>query len=208
MQKYQKNIQQIGGIAAGMNVAVTVTTLIVAIGFIGPAALADPNILMDLAIRNPVPLIVQDVLKLVSAGIGVILILALHNRLRNDYPRLMRAATVFGLLSVLCLLINAGLSLYSVSHAASFMEEKIELGKQLNGLINLLGMAVIAINGLWYLLVSWAALKTGGLPRRLSYLGLTMGGLSLLPPLGILVLVLGIPWSVGLGKMLLKKDLL
>lgn len=223
MQKYQINIQQIGGTAAFMNVAVTMATLIVAFGFIGITALSDPNKLIELAIHNPAPLVIQDGLKLVSSGIAIVLILALHNRLRDDFPKLMRTAIWFGLFSVLCLLINAGLSLLMVAQAGGFFQGQtwasnlfqmifqhqrttvfVLLGF-LNGLINILGMAVIAINGVWYLLVSWAALKADSLPRWVSYLGMTMGGLSLLPPLGILVLFLGIPWSFGLGGTLLKK---
>lgn len=226
MQKRRINIQQIGGTAAFINVAVTIATLIVAFGFIGVAALSDPNKLMELAIRNPAPLIVQDVLKLVSSGIAVVLILALNNRLRDGFPKLMRIAIWFGLISVLCLLINAMLSLLMVAQAVDVFREQtwannlvyvmfqqqrttvFVLQGFLNGLVNALGMAVIAINGVWYLLVSWAALKTNSLPRWVSYLGMTMGGLSLLPPLGILVLFLGIPWSFGLGGALLKNDLL
>ena len=223
MQKHRINIQQIGGTAAFMNVAVTMATLIVAFGFIGVAAHSDPNKLMELAIHNPVPLIVQDVLKLVSSGIAVVLILALHNRLRDDFPKLMRTAIWFGFISVLCLLINAVLSLLMLAQATNIFQEQTWINNLvwmifqqqkttvfvllgfLNGLINMLGMAVIAINGVWYLLVSWAALKANSQPRWVSYLGMTMGGLSLLPPLGILVLFLGIPWSFGLGGTLLKK---
>lgn len=226
MQRRQINIQQIGGTAAFMNVAVTIVTLIVALGLIGVTALSDPNKLTELAIRNPAPLIVQDVLKLVSSGIAVVLILALNNRLRDDFPKLMRTAAWFGLISVLCLLINAALSLLMVAQAANIFQEQTWINNLaytmfqqqrmtafvlqgfLNGLINALGMAVIAINGVWYLLVSWAALKTNSLPRWVSYLGMTMGGLSFLPPLGILVLFLGIPWSFGLGGTLLKNNLL
>ncbi|MCC6498881.1 MAG: DUF4386 family protein [Anaerolineales bacterium] len=225
MQRHQINLQQIGGTAALINVAVTVVTLIVALGFIGAAALADPNKLMELAVRNPTPLIVQDALKVVSAGIAVVLILVFHSRLQNDFPRLVRAATCFGFLSVMCLLVNAGLSLALVTQAVNVPQEQTGLNSplsmlldrrgtadlaaqgSLNGLINLLGMAVILVNGLWYLLVSWASLKTNRLPRWINYLGLTMGGLSLLPPLGIFVLVLGIPWSFGLGRALLNKEM-
>lgn len=225
MQRHQINLQQIGGTAALINVAVTVVTLIVALGFIGAAALADPNKLMELAVRNPTPLIVQDALKVVSAGIAVVLILVFHSRLQNDFPRLVRAATCFGFLSVMCLLVNAGLSLALVTQAVNVPQEQTGLNSplsmlldrrgtadlavqgSLNGLINLLGMAVILVNGLWYLLVSWASLKTNRLSRWINYLGLTMGGLSLLPPLGIFVLVLGIPWSFGLGRALLNKEM-
>lgn len=223
MQKYQINIQKIGGIVALINVVVVVVTLVVALGFIGAAALADPNKLVELAIRNPSLLIIQDVLKFFSAGVAVILIVVLHNRFANYYAGLMRVATLFGTLSVLCLIINAGLSMFIVTKTANLSQEQSWMGNAmhalvsqqriltffvqgyLHGVINLLGMAVIFFNGFWYLLVSWVSLKTHSFPKWHSYLGLTMGGLSLLPPLGIIVLLLGIPWSVGLGRILLEK---
>lgn len=223
MQKHKINIQQIGGTAAFMNAAAIMATLIVAFGFIGPAVISDPNKFMGLAIHNPAPLIAQDVLKLASSGLAIILVLALHNRLRDDFPKLMRTAIWFGFISVLCLLINAGLSLLMLAQTINIFQEKTWLSNIvhmmfqqqkmtvfvlqgfLNGLINALGMAVIVINGVWYLLVSWAALKANSLPRWVNYFGMTMGGLSFLPPLGILVLFLGILWSFGLGRALLKK---
>jgi hypothetical protein len=74
------------------------------------------------------------------------------------------------------------------------------------GVIGLLGIAVIFLNGVWYILISWSALKYNRLPKPLSYLGLGMGLLSLLPPLGILVLLFGVVWSLWLGQVLLKSE--
>lgn len=191
-------LQKIGGLAAFANALIGAGALVVAIGLIGPAALADPGKLADLAIHNPAPLIIQDALKLASAVTACVLIAALFNRLRTGFPAVMVIASSFGLLSVLCLLANAGLSLFVLSQTARGMAA----GAQLQGLIGLLGMAVIVANGVWYLLVGWAALKAGRLPRPLCYLGVGMGGLSLLPPLGIVVLLLSLAWSVWLGLVL------
>jgi hypothetical protein len=68
---------------------VAVATLVVAIALIGPSALADPSKLVDLAIHNPAPLIIQDGLKFVSAAIASVLILALASRLRRDNSTLL-----------------------------------------------------------------------------------------------------------------------
>ena len=206
MQTHQTSLQKIGGLTAFANALLGAGTLVVAIGLIGPAALADPNKLVELAINNPSPLIIQDLLKLASAATAIVLIVVLFNRLRGGSPITMGVASLFGLLSVLCLLANASLSLFAVSQATNFAQGRPELGAQLNGIIGLLGMAVIVVNGLWHLLVGWTALKTERLPRRLSYLGLVMGGLSLLPPLGVIVLLLGVGWSVWLGRLLLRNS--
>jgi hypothetical protein len=71
------------------------------------------------------------------------------------------------------------------------------------------------LGGLWALLVSLAALRAGGLPRGLNYLGLLVGAvgiLSLVPGLtALLTGVFGltqIVWFVGLGIVLLRSNVL
>ncbi|MCC6189148.1 MAG: DUF4386 family protein [Anaerolineales bacterium] len=205
MQTYWLNTQRVGGLAAYVNALLAIAALVVLFGLIGPAALTDNTQLVELAINNPAPLVIQDLLKFTSAAVASVLVVALFNRLRGEAPAVMGWATLFGFLSILCLLANASLSLYAVSQAANSAQGQAELGKQLNGLAGLVGLAVIAVNGLWYLLVSWSALKTNQLPRPLSYLGLVMGGLSLLPALGIIVLLLSVVWSAWLGQTLLRS---
>ena len=51
------------------------------------------------------------------------------------------------------------------------------------------------VGGLWVLLVSWAALRAGGLPRALNYLGLVIGVagiLTVVPALGELGAIFGL----------------
>ncbi len=199
------NIQKLGGLAAVLNAVVAVAMLVVAIVLIGPSTLAHPGKLVDLAIHNPTPLIIQDALKFALAALASVLILALANRLRGHTPTLILVATIFGFLSVLGLVANAALSLYAISQAASSAPGASAVGNQLNGLIGVLALAVIVLNGVWYFLVSWSALKSHRLPQPLSYLGLGMGILSFAPPLGIIVLLLSTIWSLWLGQLLLKE---
>ena len=72
-------------------------------------------------------------------------------------------------------------------------------------MIGLLALGAIVLDGVWLLLISWIALKHQQLPKRLCYLGLGMGVLSLVPPLGIIVLLLGIVWSGWSGRVFLKS---
>jgi hypothetical protein len=199
------HLQKLGGIAAFINVIVVMATLATVIFLIGFSALVDPNQLIDLAIYNPAPLLIQDGLKFVSAGISSVLILALRNYLRRDDPALLSVATGFGFLSVLCLVGNATLSLYAISQASTYNQESLS-GNHLSSMIGILAVAAISLDGLWLLLVSWTALKSQQLTNPLCYLGLGMGVLSLVPPLGIIVLILSIVWSVWMGQVLLKEE--
>jgi len=69
------------------------------------------------------------------------------------------------------------------------------------------------LGGLWALLVSLAALRTGGLPRGLNILGLLVGAvgiISIIP--GLIDLMIGvfglsqIIWFVWLGILLLRSN--
>lgn len=67
------------------------------------------------------------------------------------------------------------------------------------------------LGGLWVSLVSWAALRSGGLPRALNYLGLVVGLFGLLSALPGLLMLNGlfgmsqIAWFVWPGIVLLRS---
>ncbi|MDY6784478.1 MAG: hypothetical protein SW833_18330 [Cyanobacteriota bacterium] len=195
-------IQKLGAFAAFLNVIVAVATLIVAVAWIGFPAMADPNKLAELAISNPAPLIVQDGFKFASVVISTVLILALANRLWRGGSTFILVATGFGFASTLCLLINTILSLYAISQAATFAREGLATGSQINSAIGILAVAALGLDGLWFLSIGWAGLKRRQLPNFLCYLSLVMGVLSLIPPLGIIVLLLGMIWSAWVGRVL------
>ncbi len=66
------------------------------------------------------------------------------------------------------------------------------------------------LGGLWVLLVSWAALRTGGLPKVLGWFGLTIGlvgVVSVVPAVRDAAMVFGmlqIAWLVGIGIVMLR----
>lgn len=199
------HLQKLGSIAAFINAIVAVATLAVATLLIGIPTIADQSKLVELAIYNPVPLLIQDGLKLISAATSSVLILALANYLDHNASTLLYVATGFGFCSVLCLIGNAILSLSAISQAATDAPMTLLGDHQLTSVIVFLAVAAINLDGLWCLLVSWTALKSQRLPRPLCYLGLGMGVFSLVPPLGIIVLLLSMLWSVYIGRVLLKE---
>jgi hypothetical protein len=199
------HLQKLGGIAALVNVIVAIATLAIVIFLIGLSAIADPNKLIDLAIHNPTPLLIQDGLKFISAGISSILILALANYLQRDASVLLSIATGLGFLSVFCLVGNATLSLYAISQASTYDQAALP-GSHLSSMIGILAVAALGFDGLWLLLVSWTALKSQQIPSALCYLGLGIGVLGLVPPLAIIVLLLSMVWSGWIGQVLLKEE--
>lgn len=198
------HLQKLGAMAAFANVIVAMATLITVVFLIGISAIADSSRLIDLAIHDPAPLFMVDVLKVISAGISGVLILVLANYLRRDDSVLLSVATGFGMLSILCLIGNAFLSVYLTFQASMSAQGQL-LGSQLHSMIGILAIAAISLDGLWFLLMSWSALKHQQLPSSLCYLGIGMGVLSLVPPLGIIVLLLSMVWLVWIGQVLLKE---
>ena len=76
-----------------------------------------------------------------------------------------------------------------------------------------LGGANEAIGGIWILLISWAALRTGELSKVLNYLGVVIGVagiISIVPALGelfIYIFALGqIVWFIWLGIVMLRSN--
>lgn len=184
-----------GASAAFLQAFAGAASLFIAVALIGLPALRDPARLAELATHNPLPLLLQDGLKFISAAASVVLIVVLFRTLRPTAPTASRIAAAAGLLAVALLLANAVLSLAAVTQAM----RGLAVDARLNGLIGLLGLAAIAVNGLWYLLVSWTARRAQRLPAGLCGLGQALGVMSLIPFLGLLVLALSVVWSLWLG---------
>jgi hypothetical protein len=202
-----RDIQKAGGVAALLGALLAVANLVVIFGLIGPSVLGDRARLVDIAINQPTPLLALDLIKLLSAAAALVLVVALPRRLRAA-PDLMRLATACGIISIALLLANGVISYTVVAQAASFYGGDPAIYLAVNAIINALGFAAIFANGGWYLLVSWAALAAGELPKALALLGLVLGVISLivfvLQPLALAVLLIGLIWSTWLGVVLLR----
>ena len=67
------------------------------------------------------------------------------------------------------------------------------------------------VGGMWVLLLSWAALRTGALPRLLGYLGVvigTAGLVTVVPAFGEVGAIFGlglIVWLIRLGIVMLRS---
>ena len=198
-------IQKAGPFAAFTNAVVAIATLYVALVMIGPDALTDQNKFVEIAVSNPTSLYIQDMLKFISAACGIVLVIVLYRRLQKEAALRMKVAFLFGVLSILLLLSNTILSLLTTSQAAELAATKSESGSQLNNIIGMVAMAAIFTNGIWYLLISWTALKSSALPKAVNYLGLVIGVIFLVPMLAIIGLLLNVVWSFLLGRTLSQE---
>ena len=213
-----KDLQKLGGLAALYEAVAYVVGIVFFIVVVDYAGVIDPVQKVALLMDNQAAMHLITLIIYVVFGVAlVVLALALHERLKAGAPAVMATATAFGL-------IWAGLVIASGMIFISGMETVIDLYGQdpaqaatvwsaIDPVFEGLGGGVELVGSLWVLLVSWAALQTGGLPRVLNYFGLVIGvaGIITVVPtlgeLGAMVFGLGqIVWFVWLGIDMLRRS--
>lgn len=214
-----KTLQKSGGIAALFMAISHLIGIIIFIVVLDYLNITDPVQKLAMNIERQAVIFSTNLLMYVFFGFALIVLsLALYDRLKSGAPVLMQVATAIGIVWAGSLIAsgmaaNAGLATVVALYAkdptqAALIFQAIE--SITNGLGNANGEI---LGGLWTLLVSLAALRTGGLPRGLNILGVLVGGvgiLTIIPALNAMVAVFGlgqIIWFVWLGIALLRSKL-
>ncbi|MBK7199257.1 DUF4386 family protein [Candidatus Amarolinea dominans] len=213
-----KTLQKSGGFAALYLAVAYLIGMALFIGVLDTLSITDPAQKVALLVRMQMVIFSTNLLMYVFFGVVlIVLALALYDRLQAGAPALMQVATTLGIIwagSLIAsgMVANAGIApvvaLYATDPGqAALTWQAIETVA--SGLGN--GNGEI-LGGLWTLLVSLAALRSGGLPRGLNLLGLLVGAvgiLSLIPGLTeLLIGVFGLSqiiWYVWLGIVLLRS---
>ena len=205
--------QKVGGVSALIMAGTWVVGMVLLFTLLAPFGTGDedPAFLAD---NQAIIYIWNLIIYLVFGVFLVVLVLALFERLKTGSPAMVQTATVFGL-------IWAGLMFASGMVFNIGMETVLDLyGKDpaqaesvwlaVNSVHLGLGGGNEIVGALWVLLVSWAALRAGGLPRALNYLGVLAGVsgiLTLVPALEMMGVIFGlgsIVWFVWVGIVMLR----
>ena len=209
-------LQKIGGIAALYQAAAYLVGIVLFLFVLDYPNVVEPVEKVALLVNHQVMMVLTTLFMYVIFGVFlVVLALALHERLKAGASAIVQPATALGLiwggaLIASGMVFNAGIApvvaLYGEDPArAAVVWSAIESVS--NGLGGANGEI---LGGLWTVLVSWAALRDGGLPRALNYLGLVVGGVGIIsatPGLHALAGLFGmsqIVWFVWLGTILLR----
>lgn len=215
-----KNLQKMGGVAALIDAA----TYLVAIGLFLTLLAPMGNTELDFGqfmaffMDNQIIVFIWDLLSYMVNGVFlVILALALYDRLKADSPAMAQVATVLGLIWAVMVFASGFISIYGYEVIANLYGKdpaqaatlKLVLGTVTLGLDH----SDRFLGCLWVLLVSWAALRSGALPKALNYLGLVIGmpGIisTLFPAFNELGIAFGlgiIVWWIWLGIVLLRNN--
>ena len=210
------NFQKIGGVAALYEAAAYVVAMVGFLLVVDVSGAADPIQKLALIEDNLTFLYILNLITYVIWGVFlVVLALALYERLKSGSPAMAQVATAFGL--IWAGLVIASGTLYNLgmgtvidinsTDPAQAATVWLTIESVSNGL-----SGIEVVGGTWMLLVSCAALRGGGLPKALNYLGVVVGIaglLTLVPGLEMLALVFGlgqIVWFVWVGIVMLRSD--
>lgn len=213
-----KTLQKFGGFAALYLAIAYLIGIVLFLVVLDYPSISDPAQKVALLVQKQMIIFSTNLFMYVFFGVLLIVLsLALYDRLKPGAPAIMQVATVIGIIWAGSLIAsgmvsNAGLApvvaLYAKNPTqATLIWQGIE--SVANGLGN--GNGEI-LGGLLTLLVSIAALRTGGLSRGLNVLGLLVGAvgmLSIFPGLTDLTAAFGLSqiiWYVWLGIVLLRDD--
>ncbi len=213
-----KTLQKFGGFAALYMAISHLIGIVIFIVILDVLSITDPSQKLAMNIEKQTVIFSTNLLMYVFFGFALIVLsLALYDRMKSGAPALMQAATAIGIIwagSLIAsgMVANAGLATVVALYAKDPTQAVLTF-QAIEAVAGGLGNANGEIlGGPLTLLVSFAALRAGGLPKGLNILGLlvgTVGIITIIPALNALVAVFGlgqIIWFVWLGITLLRNS--
>jgi hypothetical protein len=206
-------LQKIGGFGSIGDAILLVIVLAIMLlvfpqlGLVGPSDWNDPVKGLDAGSASPITFFLFNLVMILVSIAVILIVLALQERMKVNAPNLMRIAVIGG--SIACALwLSYGLigiigmpSIVSAKDASAF--------RAVMAIFSGLGTAGDFAMGWVLLLIGWAALRTGGLPRILSYFSVLRGVVMILEfvaqPLMVVGMLLGIVFYPWLGIVLLRS---
>lgn len=175
----------------------------------------DPASRVAFLVDHQAALSIWHAVILIVFGIVLVpLVLGINDRLRGDAPAIAQVAVVFGVIwagLVIAggMIANIGVRTVADMHAIDPSGAE-PVWAALDAVQDGVGGGNEVVGGIWVVLVSWAAMRTGVLPRPLNVLGLVAGAagvVTIVPALTDVGAVFGlglIVWFTWVGVVLLR----
>jgi hypothetical protein len=210
------DLQKLGGISALIEAALYVTGFALFLTVLDPSGYEGHVQHVAFLADNQVASYIANLLIYVVFGVVlVVLVLALHARLKNGSPAIMQTATAFGLIWAGLVIASGMIANIGNSTVVGLFSENqdqaVSLWLAIITVQEALGGGNEIVGGLWVLLLSWAALRAGNLPKALNYIGALVGLagiLTVVPAFDVLMDVFGlgqIVWFAWLGIVMLRE---
>lgn len=207
------NLQKFGGVAALCEAAIFISAFVFFGAFWNyPVNADDAEKFVYLSNNHTILSIVNLAMYVLFGVFLAVLVLALHQRIKDKAPNLSQLASVFGIVWVGLviasgMIANIGLSAV-IDLSAKNTEQAMALWVVINTIVEGLGGGNEVVGGLWLLLLSVAGLKAFELPKLLNCCGLFVGfvGVLTIYPADILTEIFGlgqIVWFAWLGVSML-----
>lgn len=214
-----KNLALSGGMSALVNAFAYIVGIGLVFTYLSPIMEAEAEEYVKFIVEHQALMHVWHLLIYLVAGVAMVpLALALHERLKDGAPVLMRIATAFGLIWVVTVISSGMIIVNDLGIIAELYDKNPEQAHtvwlSLSAVEEGLGGALELPGGLWILLVSWAALLSGNLPKTLNVGGAVIGAagiVTVVPALYSAGYVFGIGailWFIGVGVVLLRSTAL
>ncbi len=212
------NIQKFGGFAALIHAAAYVFGIVLAVTLIFPIMDADPiKYIAFVADHQALVYVWNLVAYWVSAAALIVMALALYERLKTGAPALAQTATVFGLIWAGLIIGSANLMLRNISVIAELYGRSPAQAQTTWLVLEAVENGIVSgnelVGSLWVLLLSIAALRSGGLTRAVNYLGVAFslaGILTIVPSLAEIMIMIFAPgmivWSFWVGIVILRTS--
>ena len=206
-------LQKIGGFGSIVTAILLIIALVIMLfvfprlGLVGPSDWFDPVKGLDAANASPITFFLFSLVNILWSIAVILIVLALRERMQAGAPNLMRIA-VIGVSIACALWLSGGLmgivgmpSIVSAKDVSAYRAATAVLFSLVSSGDHAMGWAL--------LLIGWAALRTGGLPRILSYISALKGIFMILQfvaqPLMVAEMLLGIVFYPWLGIVLLRS---
>ncbi len=216
-----KNLQKMGGIAALIGAATNILGAVVYAALLVPKGFGSDNpgqIVAFLADNQATMRLWYQIIWLAFGACLIFLSLALYERLKAGSPVLAPAVRVFTLIYAVLVILLGALEINSLNTVVRLFDQNpaqaatvwLTLDSVATGLGA--GGGETIVTGIWFLLLSWAALQARALPRLLNYLGVVVGLAGILyvftaSDAVLSVNALGlIVWFVWLGIVMLRSN--
>ena len=201
-----KNLQKMGGVAALVDAAtylVSMGLLFTLLAPMGSSTNIDFGQFMAFFIDNQTIVFIWHLLMYMVNGVFlVILALALYDRLKAGSPAMAQTATVFGLIWAVLVFTSGLITNHGLNVVVDLYGKDPARAATLKLLLDTVTLVIDSsdrfLGCLWVLLISWAAMRAGGLPKALNYLGMVLGVAGLISTAAPVLKDLGVAFGLGI----------
>jgi hypothetical protein len=213
-----KTLLKMGGIAALLHGAAYIVGMVLGVTLIFPILDADPGQYVAFVADHQTLVYIWNLISYWGSAITlVVMALALYHQLKAGSPALVQTATVFGLIWAALIIGSANLMLRDTGVISGMYAKDPAQAVMLWSVLEAIENGIVTgnelVGSLWVLLLSFAALRSGGLSKGLAYFGAAIslaGVLTVVPAIAeTMVMIFGpgmIVWSIWLGVVLLQNS--